>query len=81
MNHLEEAKKAISDYEAKNLNIDTLKAQAHALIAIAETQVGVFASLSATTSHLAVIAEQLEKKNDIKLLGSREFAIKWEEDK
>ena len=36
MNYLLEAKNAMSAYEANNLNIDTLKAQAHALIAIGE---------------------------------------------
>ena len=64
---------------------DRLRADAevHALIAIAENSVGIFASLSALTSHLAVIAEQLEKmnnRNEIKDNWEENLAL-WKEDK
>ena len=63
MNHLQEAKKAISDYEAKNLNIDTLKAQAHALIAIAEQLQGVNNRLNELCDNFASYCLDLEDKS------------------
>lgn len=64
MNHLQKAKDISKDYEDKYIDV---------LIYIGER----LQYLEKNTRSLDKIAEQLEKMNDMKLLGSREFDIKW----
>ncbi len=68
VNHLQEATDMLKEATCKQdrwekRNIYNGHAIAHALIAIAEDNKGLFAAVSAINSHLAVIAEQLEKMN------------------